>query len=177
MIKYSKTTNGFYDDAIHAPGQIPEDAVVITKKQHTDLLNGQSFGKRIVSDENGFPILVDPPPLSPLEQAKQAASWAIQTGLTVEFSQYPELNSTYSCDTDAMSRIAQVEAYVLRNGYFPGAVTAFRFADKSGNPHVFPNTETWGKFATAMIDYVATVEAYAFGNSLTPLPASTITIA
>ena len=57
---YSKSTGGFYDTAIHGDN-IPADAVEITQQQHAALLQGQSEGKLIAADENGYPILQDPP--------------------------------------------------------------------------------------------------------------------
>ena len=61
---YSKTTGGFYDTAIHGEN-IPADAVEITAEQHTALIEGQSQGKRIVSDEAGHPVLADQPTPNP----------------------------------------------------------------------------------------------------------------
>lgn len=81
---YSKSTGGFYDDAIHGSlfieqvnvdldgvttdrFMVPDpdgpiaDAVEITANEHASLLNGQNQGKQIVVDENGYPVLVDPP--------------------------------------------------------------------------------------------------------------------
>lgn len=58
---YSKSTGGFYTYEIHGDS-IPYDAVEITEAEHAALLEGQSQGKRIVADENGRPILQDPPP-------------------------------------------------------------------------------------------------------------------
>ncbi len=60
---YSKTTGGFYSSEIHGDS-IPVDAVEITDAVHAALIEGQSQGKRIVADENGFPMLVDPPKLT-----------------------------------------------------------------------------------------------------------------
>lgn len=60
---YSASTGGFYDAAIHGDN-IPADAVEITADEHAALIEGQSKGKRIVADENGFPMLVDPPKLT-----------------------------------------------------------------------------------------------------------------
>ena len=57
--KYSAATSGFYTSAIHG-SNIPADAVEITDEQHAALLVGQSQGKLIVADENGYPILQDP---------------------------------------------------------------------------------------------------------------------
>lgn len=59
-MKYAKSTNGFYDEAIHGDS-IPADAVEITIEERAALLEGQSHGKRIVADANGFPVLSDPP--------------------------------------------------------------------------------------------------------------------
>ena len=60
-MKYAKSTNGFYDEAIHGDN-IPAGAVEITNEEHQALLEGQSQGKLIQADANGHPILVDPPP-------------------------------------------------------------------------------------------------------------------
>lgn len=57
---YAKSTGGFYDRAIHGDN-IPADAVEIYEAVHAALLEGQAVGKIIVSDENGFPVLQDPP--------------------------------------------------------------------------------------------------------------------
>jgi hypothetical protein len=51
-MKYWK--EGFYLDQI-------ENSVEITDEYWQELLNGQSNGKQIASDENGYPILADPP--------------------------------------------------------------------------------------------------------------------
>lgn len=65
---YSSQTGGFYDRAIHGDN-IPADAVEITADEHRTLLEGQSQGKLIQSDENGYPLLADPP--APTEEALQ----------------------------------------------------------------------------------------------------------
>ena len=58
---YSPKTGGFYTREIHGDN-IPADAVEITVEEHQSLIEGQALGKRIVADENGRPILQDPPP-------------------------------------------------------------------------------------------------------------------
>ena len=67
---YSPTTGGFYTREIHGDN-IPADAVEITIEEHQALLEGQSMGKVIVADENGRPILQDPPPPSPEQIMKR----------------------------------------------------------------------------------------------------------
>ena len=57
---YSKLTGGFYTTEIHGDNS-PADAVEITAEQHAALLDGQSQGKVIAADENGYPVLIDPP--------------------------------------------------------------------------------------------------------------------
>lgn len=56
---YAKSTGGFYDEHLHGKN-IPADAVEIAAAQHREFIDAQSQGKRIVADENGFPVLADP---------------------------------------------------------------------------------------------------------------------
>lgn len=60
---YSAQTGGFYDAAIHGAA-IPADAVTITADEHAALIAAQYLGQRIVPDNDGHPIAVDPPPPS-----------------------------------------------------------------------------------------------------------------
>lgn len=60
MIYYSKTTKGFYHDELHGKN-MPLDAIKITKELYDNLFIEQSKGKRIVPDENGYPIAIVPP--------------------------------------------------------------------------------------------------------------------
>ncbi|ECC1482190.1 tail fiber assembly protein [Salmonella enterica subsp. salamae] len=55
---FSKTENGFFTSAVLAPS----DAVEISVEYWRELLDGQSNGKFIVSNADGFPVLTDPPP-------------------------------------------------------------------------------------------------------------------
>lgn len=73
--KYSKTTNAFYVDSIHGD-TIPKDAVTVPGARHKELMNGQAKGKLIRPDDNGNPILQDPPPPTPeqMQAAKNAAA-------------------------------------------------------------------------------------------------------
>ncbi|WP_162142379.1 N-6 DNA methylase [Laribacter hongkongensis] len=57
---YSATTCGFYDH--YSNNAIPADAGEITSEQHAALLAGQSDGRIITADEQGYPVLTDPPP-------------------------------------------------------------------------------------------------------------------
>lgn len=67
---YSKSTNGFYSREIHGDN-IPADAVEITAEEHSALLEGQSQGKLIQADENGYPILADQPLPTPEQTLAQ----------------------------------------------------------------------------------------------------------
>lgn len=59
----SKATRGFYDPKIHTT--MPSDVVEISVEKHTELLAGQSEGKVIAWDDDGYPFLADPLPLLP----------------------------------------------------------------------------------------------------------------
>lgn len=56
---YSKTTGGFYNREIHGDN-MPADVVEITAEQHAALIEGQSNGKVINFDKDGYPFLADP---------------------------------------------------------------------------------------------------------------------
>ena len=70
---YSKSTGGFYSREIHGDS-IPADAVEITPELHAALLQGQSEGKLITADENGYPVLVDPSGPTTEQLAEQVRS-------------------------------------------------------------------------------------------------------
>jgi hypothetical protein len=73
---YSKSTNGFYLQEVHGT-DIPSDAVEITDDTYRSLLDGQSQGKTIAGDINGYPILLD----KTLEQIIILIKSAIQSKL------------------------------------------------------------------------------------------------
>lgn len=82
-ILFSASTLAFYDSGFNS--QIPDDAIEITREEHTALLGGQSEGKNIVADENGYPALIDPSPAPPYVPQQvtnaQGAAALIQAGL------------------------------------------------------------------------------------------------
>jgi hypothetical protein len=59
MIFYCSESNGFYHPKIHST--IPDGAVEITEEYHASLLEGQSLGKIITPDADGYPRLADAP--------------------------------------------------------------------------------------------------------------------
>lgn len=60
---YSADTGGFYSPEVHGVN-MPEDVVEIADEYYQELLIGNSSGKLIKSDDEGYPILVDPPPFT-----------------------------------------------------------------------------------------------------------------
>lgn len=81
-IFYARSTGGFYTENLHGEN-VPADAKVISKEVYEALLEGQSNGKVISSDEHGQPILVDPPPPTP-EQIIANMTAAVQQHLDVK---------------------------------------------------------------------------------------------
>lgn len=58
-IYYCDSDKAFYNTAVHAPAQIPVDAIEISKDLYKTLRDGQSGLKRIGLDANGVPALLD----------------------------------------------------------------------------------------------------------------------
>nr|WP_109787512.1 phage tail protein [Pseudomonas sp. OV226] len=54
---------------------IPADAVEITQERHAELFAGQAMGKQISSGEDGYPLLIGPPPPSPEDLAAIERGW------------------------------------------------------------------------------------------------------
>ena len=69
----SKSARGFYDESIHT--EMPSDVVELTAAEHAALLQGQSEGKVIAWGDDGYPVLVDPPPPSSEELAAAERVW------------------------------------------------------------------------------------------------------
>ncbi|MBO3274125.1 tail fiber assembly protein [Pseudomonas schmalbachii] len=81
---YSAKERGFFDPAIHDP--LPVDAIEVSDEEWQALLIGNSTGKQITPDANGYPVLTDPPPPTP-EQVKVMAE-AKRQQLLVEASMH-----------------------------------------------------------------------------------------
>ncbi|MEE9657089.1 tail fiber assembly protein [Kluyvera ascorbata] len=59
-IKYSPTTNGFYFSDVDYGSSLPPDLIDISNCLYRELLEGQSAGKIITSNNNASPTLCDP---------------------------------------------------------------------------------------------------------------------
>lgn len=69
---YSPGETGFFDTVIHAPEQIPADAIKVSPARRVELLHGLSHGQ--VIRVNGTELeLVDPPQDPEYERAKERA--------------------------------------------------------------------------------------------------------
>ena len=104
---YAKSTNGFYDEAIHGDN-IPADAVEITAEEHQSLLEGQSQDKIISADADGKPILKDPPPPT-VEQIIAQYDAAVQQRLD-DFAKTRNYTNIMSAATYATSTAPKFKA-------------------------------------------------------------------
>lgn len=111
---YSARTGGFYLPEIHG-NNMPSDAVEITAEQHQALLQGQAQGKIIAANDNGEPVLKDPPAPSQA-QIIAALTAAVQLHLDTAAKQagYDNLQSavTYA-EEPAVSKF-QAEGQAFR---------------------------------------------------------------
>lgn len=117
---YASSTNGFYSEAIHGD-KIPNDAVEITSDKHAALMFAQSSGKRIEADANGYPIAVDPPPLT-----RAAARAKLIAARDAEITGgFTYLDKPIDSDRDSIMSItgAGVAALAAKSAGLPYSVT------------------------------------------------------
>jgi hypothetical protein len=81
-MRYSASTGGFYDPAIHKI--IPDDAVDVSIAEHAALLAAQATGKVISADAEGRPVASDPPPPS-LDQLKADKIKELESDFAAEY--------------------------------------------------------------------------------------------
>lgn len=74
---YASSTSGFYTPDINPI--IPDDAVEITDEYYQELLTGQSDGKCITADAEGYPVLTDPVIVPPTAEENKATASQLLT--------------------------------------------------------------------------------------------------
>jgi len=74
---YASSTGGFYTPDINPI--IPDDAVEITDEYYQELLAGQSDGKCITADAEGYPVLTDPVIVPPTAEENKATASQLLT--------------------------------------------------------------------------------------------------
>jgi hypothetical protein len=70
---YCPETGFFYDDTVCS--FVPGGALEYSAEERDALLALQTHGRRIVAGEDGYPVLVDPPPLTLEEAAEIERVW------------------------------------------------------------------------------------------------------
>ncbi|MDX9673129.1 MULTISPECIES: phage tail assembly chaperone [unclassified Pseudomonas] len=73
MRYYSKTTGSTYLDTVHS--SMPDDVRPIPEARYLEVFANRPLGKICAHDEEGLPVLIDRPALSPAESAEQERSW------------------------------------------------------------------------------------------------------
>lgn len=130
---FSKSTGGFYSREIHGDN-IPADAVGITQQQHAALLQGQSEGKVITADENGYPVLIDPPPAPPYvpQQVTRAQGKAalIQSGMWQDVLDYVDSITDPQEKSLALVALNDTTHWQRTSPFLNGAATALGLTEQ-----------------------------------------------
>ncbi len=104
-IYFNKTNIALYVDDIHKT--IPSGSVEITQEQYKALLDGQSQGKQIGSDENGNPILVAPPAITQTQLIYKERVWRDGELMRSDI----ELNKVQDADSKAVGSVSDWRSY------------------------------------------------------------------
>lgn len=100
---YSQATGGFYDKGIHGDN-MPNDVVEISADEHSMLLGGQSNGKIIAPNGNGYPVLSDRPEPSIEELKAQCKNRAKKLLIDSDWTQQADV-------ADALTNKVEFDAY------------------------------------------------------------------
>ncbi|HIC7814046.1 TPA: tail fiber assembly protein [Enterobacter ludwigii] len=80
---YCPITRAFYNDTLEADyrsaGTWPDDYVKVIDEDYDSFMAGQTEGKVIVSDKNGYPVLAEPP--APTHEDRVALAHSQKTSL------------------------------------------------------------------------------------------------
>lgn len=108
---YSRSTRGFYT-AAHP--LIPSDTVTVNEAQHAALMLGQTQGRQIVPDANGFPVLSDPQ--LTVQQRISAVEAAVQDHLDAQARArgYDDIRSAVTYAEEPAVPKFQAEGQALR---------------------------------------------------------------
>jgi hypothetical protein len=106
---------------------MPDDVVEITTEAHAALMQGQSEGKVIAWGDDGYPMLVDPPPPSPeqlaaIERAWRDARLAATDGVVSRHRDEVEAGVTTTLTPEQYSALQQYRQALRNwpeNGEFP----------------------------------------------------------
>lgn len=127
-MKYYKN-GGFYDKEVHALGlaggdetKLEEtwaafiaDAVEVSDEDWQGLINGQSEGKRIEPDENGYPVAVAPPEKTLDELKAQAVNrlWRNYKTYQQKYVDAEDLTLATLCASQGSAKGSAVQLWVM----------------------------------------------------------------
>jgi hypothetical protein len=124
---YSASTGGFYDSFIHGD-EIPSDATEESTWgiTHQELLDGQSSGKVISSNDKGHPILINPP--DPTEEQLVTSTRATRDKLIAETDYL--LMTDYPITAEKLELVKQYRQLLRDITEKPGFPTDIQWPDK-----------------------------------------------
>lgn len=131
MYFFNKKDNGFYVDGIH---EITNDMIEITEERYRELVNGQTNGKIITSDENG-PILVEPAPSKFHELVN--GEWVITQEKQTQLKHELIKNLVDSVDDTAASISAKWTRFAEEYKEREAAAIAFKEANFNGEVSIY----------------------------------------
>lgn len=125
---------GFYDDTIHTPDQIPDDAYPLSDENWLTWIDNQQNCQII----GGVFVYTSPPPPSNLSLSQAALAQKIALGVGITSTTAPFVDATYALDTASTGQIFQIGLYASQFGVFPGGTPTQYYPDLNGIPHSFP---------------------------------------
>lgn len=107
-----------------------------------------------------------PQPSPTTQTSSQKAEVAIAAGVMLSSASVPELDGAYSVDAAAQAQINAVVTYIMVNNSFPAGASSLPWPDAGRTLHFFTSIALFKAFATAVADFVATINIYENSNGM-----------
>lgn len=82
----------------------------------------------------------------------------LAAGCQVVSSSVSAISGTYSLSDKALVKVSSIALYIKINSSFPAQQLPFPHQDINGAVHLFPTSQSFLNYATALADYVALLE-------------------
>lgn len=108
---------------------------------------------------------------------QNSAAAALQSGVIIQSTLHPEINSLYPVDDDSLNKLVFPALFAMTNSAFPGGATSRPVLDMNGITRTFTDAPTFVARCWGLANYVDQLKQIIDGiSAATALPNQTVVI-